>query len=125
MEVNKCQPLSMVLDGLSNTMIICEDAGRPKLYHSRGQVVTGTASGAGWADHDNYYHTHGANFDGTGATGPCAINCNNNNEIYSFHPGIVQCLFLDGAVRVLRENIPMRFVGAFLTRAAGETVSPQ
>jgi prepilin-type N-terminal cleavage/methylation domain-containing protein len=123
MEINKCQPFSLVLDGLSNTMTICEDAGRPFAYRTGKKKVTGTIGEAGWADYDSYYHTHGHSQDGSASPGPCAINCNNSNEIYSFHPGVAQCLFLDGAVRLVRENVPMRIIGAYLTKKGGEVVA--
>lgn len=122
MELNKCQGFAEVLDGLSNTMNICEDAGRPKQYRTGGKFFTGAISGAAWADYDAYYHTHGYTDDGSATPGQCAINCSNNNEIYSFHPGGAQCLFLDGAVRLLQRSTSMRIVGAMLTKRGGEAL---
>lgn len=125
MKVNECQPLSEVLDGLSNTMAVCEDAGRSKAYRAGGKLFSGTISGAPWADFENYYITHGYNDSGSASPGPCAINCNNNNEIYAFHPAGAHCLFLDGSVRLLQKSISMRVVGALLTKKGGEPLGAQ
>ena len=48
-------------------------------------------SGSGWANRDNEYITHGFTYDGVNSPGPCPVNCTNNNEVYSFHPGGVAC----------------------------------
>jgi prepilin-type N-terminal cleavage/methylation domain-containing protein/prepilin-type processing-associated H-X9-DG protein len=121
MQIGICQPFSDVLDGLSNTMVICEDAGRPKAYRTGGKLVSGTISGAGWADMDAFYHTHGFTPNGATQGGPCAVNCSNNNEIYGFHPGGAACLFLDGSVKLVSQSTAMRIVGALLTKKAGES----
>ena len=54
---------------------------------------------------------------------PCAINCSNNREIYSFHPGGANVVFADGSVRFLNESIPIKVLAALVTRAGGEVVS--
>jgi prepilin-type processing-associated H-X9-DG protein len=120
MEINKCQPFSEVLDGLSNTMVICEDAGRPKRYKTGGKLVSGSASGAAWTDFDSYYHTHGFETNGTTTPGPCGVNCSNENEIFAFHPGGAGCLFLDGAVKLVQQSTSMRIIGRLLTKKGSE-----
>jgi prepilin-type processing-associated H-X9-DG protein len=51
------------------------------------------------------------------------INCSNNNELYSFHPGGVNALFTDGSVHFLKESMDPRIVVSLITRAGGEIVS--
>jgi len=122
MRVNELQRFADIIDGTSNTFWIAENAGRPGLYR-RGRLVNGsTISGSSWADRDNEYITHGFSNDGVSSPGPCAINCSNNNEIYSFHSAGSMVVFGDGSVRLLASNTEMRVVGALITRAAGETV---
>jgi prepilin-type N-terminal cleavage/methylation domain-containing protein len=122
MRVNELQSFSDIIDGTSTTMWICEDAGRPAMYQGKTPTGSNNVSGAGWADRDNEFITHGFTPDGTTNPGPCAVNCTNANEIYAFHPGGAMCLMGDGAVRFIAETISIRVVGRLLTRAARETV---
>jgi len=117
--VNLLCRIGQITDGTSNTMLIAEDAGRPQLWRV-GKLVSGTVSGAAWAGRDSEYITHGFTIDGVTVPGPCAINCTNNNEIYSFHSGGANILFGDGTVRFLSTSVPMRTIGALITRAGGE-----
>jgi prepilin-type N-terminal cleavage/methylation domain-containing protein len=124
MPVNVVRPLADLLDGTSHTMAIAEDAGRPRLYRKGQKLVPGsTVSGAGWADRDNEYILHGFTADGVSAPGPCAINCTNNNEIYSFHPGGALAAFCDGSVHYIKQAVGTRVVGRLVTVAGGEPVS--
>jgi prepilin-type N-terminal cleavage/methylation domain-containing protein/prepilin-type processing-associated H-X9-DG protein len=125
LEVNECRGFSMCTDGLSNTMFICEDAGRPRRYRTRGKVGGGTCSGAGWANRDAEYITHGYNLAGTSNPGAYAVNVTNDNEIYSFHPGGAMVLFGDGSVRLLGDMIDINIVCRLITTGANEPVSPQ
>ena len=54
---------------------------------------------------------------------PCAINCSNHQQIYSFHPGGANAVFADGSVHFLQEGISIRVLAALVTRAGGEVVS--
>ena len=70
-----------------------------------------------WADHRGYFCIHAL------CNGEQLMNCNNLNEIYSFHPGGCNFLYGDGAVRFHPEDIdPEVFVSLF-TMAAGDVVS--
>ncbi len=120
--VNQPLRFAEVTDGLSNTMLWCEDAGRPTRYRT-GKKISGTCSGGGWADRDAEYITHGYTYDGVNVPGPCAINCTNDNEIFSFHPGGAMCMFGDGSVRFFSQSIDIRIIGRFITRGAGEPIS--
>src|SRR5262249_30809745 len=122
-KVNFLCKVAHITDGTSNTLVICEDAGRPDRYRV-GKLVsgTGTFSGAGWADRDNEYITHGFTNDGVSNPGPCAVNCTNDNEIYGFHPSGAIIAMADGSARFLSTNVSIRIVGALITRAGGEQV---
>lgn len=108
-----------VPDGLSNTLFIAEIAGRPNLYRA-GKSVSGSVSGAGWADRAAEYITHGFTEDGTSDPGPCHTNCTNANEMYSFHPLGCMVVMGDGSVRLLKKSLAMETVASMITRAAGD-----
>ena len=80
--------------------------------------------GAGWADDAQDYFLHGAQGD-TLATppGPCAINCHNDGEIYSFHPGVANTLYADGHVKFLSASTDIRVVARLITPRSLEVVS--
>src|SRR5262249_55935411 len=113
-----------IQDGVSNTIIAAECAGRPFAYRTAG--ATGammTDNGACWASDANEYITHGFTYDGGSEPGPCAVNCTNNNEIYGFHPNGATVLMGDASVTFLSKNIKIRIVGRLLTRNGGEVVN--
>ena len=116
-----------ISDGTSNTVLICEDTARPVRYVGTKSIPGLWTSGAGWADPDNESWLDGFPFDGppdgSSVRGPCWTNCNNNNEPFSFHTGIDNCLFGDGSVRALRQSITIGQFARLLTRAGGEVVS--
>ena len=47
--------------------------------------------------------------------GPCAVNCSNGEDIYSFHPGGANILMGDGSVRFLAANVSLNTVALLLT----------
>lgn len=113
-----------ITDGTSNTILIVEMAGGPNLYVANRRN-TGTMSNhpLGWADFGNVMDVEGSTYDGLTKNGPCAINCTNQKNVYSFHTGGANVGFADGSVRFIREGINMRTVGALVSRAGGEVVS--
>lgn len=125
-----------IRDGLSNTIMITEDAGRPVHHLSTGigpdhlrvgggnlSVSRARVRGAGWADRANAIPVHGFSADGLTCPGPIAINATNNNEAFSFHPGMAIGLFCDGSVSGVHEAISMQQYSELVTRAGGETNS--
>jgi prepilin-type processing-associated H-X9-DG protein len=125
-----------VRDGTSNTLVIAEDAGRPQFWTRRGRgpdnnnpgcgnlsVTNGRVLGAGWADTWIAIPLHGFTYDGLTCPGPCAINCTNNNEAFSFHPGGVDVVFADGGVRFLSETTDISVYAALITKSGGEVLS--
>ena len=112
-----------ITDGTSNTMLIVEDAGRPNRY-AKGKIAPGTAiSGAVWTDDGGTFTLHGYSTDGLTSGGPCASNCSNNNEIYSFHNGGANVVFGDGSTRFFKESISVGVVAAVTTKSNGEIVN--
>ena len=65
----------------------------------------------------------GSTPDGATKPGPCAINCTNDREVYSFHPGGANAVFADGSVHFLKASIDIRIFARLVTRAGGEVVS--
>jgi prepilin-type processing-associated H-X9-DG protein len=124
-----------IRDGTSNTMLILEDAGRPEFWIRKGlgpdenypgcanaDVTNGRVPGAGWAHVGSPFPLHGFTNDGLSCPGPCAINCTNNNEAFSFHPGGVNAVFADGGVRFLSETMKIQTYAALITRAGREVI---
>jgi prepilin-type processing-associated H-X9-DG protein/prepilin-type N-terminal cleavage/methylation domain-containing protein len=109
-------------DGLSNSILFGEVAGRPDAYIA-GRKVPGRDEvlGGPWAALENGLIVKGFSFDGTTSPGRCAINCN-NQDAYSFHPGGVNILFADGHVRFMSASIDIREFVKMVTRIGGEVV---
>jgi len=111
-----------VSDGLSTTFMLFEDAGRPD-YYDRGQIDTGFPAGnEKWADTDNPIYIQAWN--GAAANGT-AVNCNNGNEIFSFHWGGSCYLMGDGSVKFLTEKMRPKTFLALYTRQAGDLVGSE
>lgn len=119
-------------DGLSNTIMIVEDAGRPEFW-VRGKrlgtigstaptSVNQSAYGV-WAGRDNKTQIHGHTMDGLAFPGPCAVNCTNWRGIYAFHSQMANICFGDGAVRSLGEGLNVYTLIDLTTRAGGEVVT--
>ena len=115
--------LAGILDGTSNTVGFCEDAGRPFNYRTGNVKSSSRSSGSGWADPDAEYWVDGFSTDGATSLVPCTANCSNNNENFSFHTGGFNAVFLDGSVRFLKQSLTMAQVAAMISRAGGETVN--
>jgi prepilin-type N-terminal cleavage/methylation domain-containing protein len=113
--------LKQTTDGLSQTMMWFETGGAPVKYKN-GQIdvsaqSAGETQGAtSWADFANWYVVHNN-------CGDSFFNCNNNEEIYSFHSGGAFFTFGDGAVHFISTDInPDTFVSLF-TRDSNDIVN--
>jgi prepilin-type N-terminal cleavage/methylation domain-containing protein/prepilin-type processing-associated H-X9-DG protein len=111
-------------DGAANTILLAESAGRPKLWRA-GRPVPGTyVHNAAWVG-PTLIFGQGATPDGATKLGLCAINCTNDHEVYSFHPGGANAVFADGSVRFLKSSLDMRMFARMATRAGGEVATDQ
>ncbi len=134
--------MSDVLDGLSQTILYAESAGRPFLYR-RGRKINSDLAAArvnagGWARPASDFSVDGSSYDGTTSVGPCAVNCTNGEDVatsgfphpyygsegtaeaYAFHPGGANFVFGDGSVRFIAESIDIREFAKLVTRAGRE-----
>jgi prepilin-type N-terminal cleavage/methylation domain-containing protein/prepilin-type processing-associated H-X9-DG protein len=134
--------LAEVIDGLSNTILVTECAGRPHLYQHGRLVPDGSTpktwsgsssvtrplpTGGVWASHSKGFLIDGAQPNGYTATAPgtCAINCSNDNEVYAFHAGGANALMADGSVRMFADGLELQILVAVASRNGGEVVSVQ
>ena len=116
--------ITEVLDGTSNTLLLAECAGRNLRYVQGKQDTSATWTGGPWANPDARIKLGGYTpGDPASTTGPCAVNCINNKEVYAFHTGGANVVMGDGSVRFLRESTSIDLLYALLTRARGETVA--
>jgi prepilin-type N-terminal cleavage/methylation domain-containing protein/prepilin-type processing-associated H-X9-DG protein len=129
-----------ITDGLSNTLLIVESAGRPSLWQNgrlAAESPTTRVNGGGWARPASDFELKGSSYDGTTLFGPCAINCTNggdtqgqyphrifgvagSGETYAFHTAGANVAFADGSVRLLASNISIKNYAALVTRMGGE-----
>jgi prepilin-type N-terminal cleavage/methylation domain-containing protein/prepilin-type processing-associated H-X9-DG protein len=110
-----------ITDGLSNTILVAEDAGRSPFYNQLRQIFDTTGKEGGWADPNGAFSIDGSNPDGS-VPGPCSLNCSNNSEVYSFHTSGANVLFADGSVHYLRDTIDLCVLAALSTRAGDELI---
>jgi prepilin-type processing-associated H-X9-DG protein len=111
-----------ITDGTSQTLLITECAGRPTLWR-RGARVSGVyAAGGPWVA-GNLIFGQGSSQDGVTKIGPCAINCTNDREVYSFHPAGANTAFSDGSVHFLNSSMDIRVFARLVTRAGEEVVT--
>ena len=115
--------VAQITDGLSNSILIAEDAGRSQYYISNGVLVNNPQfqKEGGWADPNGTFSIDGSNPDGS-VPGPCSLNCSNNSEIYSFHTDGANVVFADGSVHFLHKSIDLCMLSSLVTRAGGEVV---
>ena len=122
--LNDSRSLADFRDGTSHTLFIAECAGRPQLWQGRRQVSNVWLSGGPWASR-NLLWGRGASPDGSTFFGPCAVNCTNARELYSFHSGGANAAFADGSVRLLSDIVDIRIFARLITRAGGEVISAE
>jgi prepilin-type N-terminal cleavage/methylation domain-containing protein len=106
--------LSQTTDGTSHTFMWFETGGAPVFYVNGAPVsaprtMTGsdTQGGDSWTNYHNEYWVHDS-------CGDSFFNCNNNEEIYSFHVGGAFFGMGDGSVHFVADSIsPQAFVSLF------------
>lgn len=139
-QVDRRTRVADVTDGLSNTIMMPEIAGRPFLWQmgrKNTTLQTHYNGSGGWNDATCSNATlNGSPADGSYATNPCTtqpcpkpavrtcvINCSNDLGLYAFHTGGVNAGMGDGSVRFLNANTSAFVVACLVTRANGEVFS--
>jgi prepilin-type processing-associated H-X9-DG protein len=112
-----------ITDGTTNTILLAEDGGRNQVWQMGKFVNTGGGTGA-WANPGTAIALTGFNPATMTVPGPCAVNCNNNDEIYAFHPAGANILMADGSVRMIRAQTNINIVIPLITRDRGEIINP-
>jgi prepilin-type N-terminal cleavage/methylation domain-containing protein/prepilin-type processing-associated H-X9-DG protein len=124
-------PILGISDGTSNTIMLAEDAGQPSNWVLGKLVSASSPTGDwGWADPKFVYSIKGCDpktgqpvkSSATSGNPSCVMNCNNNAEMYSFHPGGVNTVFCDGSVHFLTQSISPAAIAALVTKAGGEVL---
>lgn len=131
---NEITPLTKITDGLSCTLLVIEQAGRPTVWRngkkkdSDGQFgMSANARGmwAGWGS-----IAFGPAFADTGESPgkgdatDCTVNCNNWFGIYGFHANGANVLFCDGSVRFVSPKLDPLTLAYLTLRDDGHLVNP-
>ena len=138
-----------ITDGVSNTIAMFESGGRPFVYQKGQQksakLSTAHTNGGGWARPASdilfagsnaagtalfgpYFnktngHDHGSDaYSSSGYPTPAGAGTEGTSQPYSFHPGGMNVLIGDGAVRFINDETGIEVLSALITRneAAGE-----
>jgi prepilin-type N-terminal cleavage/methylation domain-containing protein len=116
-----------ILDGLSQTVMFHESAGRAHLYRGRErQPESEKYSFWGWNEawpSENARWISGRQNDFVTAPGPNLINATNERcEVYAFHTGGANFCLSDGSVRFISETIDGQVLFSLCSRAARDIV---
>jgi prepilin-type N-terminal cleavage/methylation domain-containing protein/prepilin-type processing-associated H-X9-DG protein len=143
---NRVKALSEITDGLSCTLLITEQAGRPDWYIKGAKQLTTTTTGspntatttingntytqsnpAWWGCWASYqvFSVWTYTDDGVTQNGNNTINVNNSQGIYSFHRGGANAVFCDGSVHFLTEGLTPQVLGAIITARSGGVDTPE
>jgi prepilin-type N-terminal cleavage/methylation domain-containing protein/prepilin-type processing-associated H-X9-DG protein len=115
--------LADITDGTSTTILLTEDAGRPRLWQAGKAGPDQVVTGGTWDHYTGSIILQGSTPDGKTKPGPCALNCTNDHEVYAFHTGGANTVFADGHVQFLKAGMDIRILAQLITRAGGEVVS--
>lgn len=124
-------PITSIIDGTSNTVMILEVAGRGTHYilGKQANPTVPTNEGFGWADPDSASGSIDGSIRGGGVqntngiglgAGNCIVNCHNDSEPYAFHTGGMNVCLADGSVRFLRDSLSAATFGALITGRSGD-----
>lgn len=129
--------IARITDGTSNTFLMGERTGGPKLYSGTIQLNMPAAfataisetNGGGWGDPLVGEHWLGGAVRGATvlpiAQGPCAINCTNirGGGFHSFHTGGAMFVLADGSVQFNSASVEPFTFAARITSGKGEIAS--
>jgi prepilin-type N-terminal cleavage/methylation domain-containing protein len=109
--------LTQVTDGLSSTIVLMEDAGRPDEYDARGAPTGWQVGPDSWNDPSHaFWIEEWCQFQ--------VFSCVNGNEIFSFHQPGGNYLLGDGAVKYIQNTININVFYMLFTRQAGDRPGP-
>jgi prepilin-type N-terminal cleavage/methylation domain-containing protein/prepilin-type processing-associated H-X9-DG protein len=129
MSDNANRKLTDITDGLSNTLLVTEQAGRPDFYilgqkQASNTKMSNYAWWGPWASYQVFavwqFGSDGITKDGPG--GPCTINCNNSQGVYAFHTGGANAVYADGSVHFLAQGMSPTTLFALVTINGGEVL---
>ncbi len=108
---NRRQPASLagIRDGLSNTVLLVEQAGKPTFYGSRGPHLATEAAEGAWATAE-YSTFHGA-----------GVNVDNAWDPYAFH-NVVHVVLCDATVHAWTPDIATDVLRALMTADGREII---
>lgn len=122
--------LREITDGLTKTLLFTEQAGRADHYILGRKQATnaGLSQATAWGSWPSYQVFQVQVFGGDGTTrdgpgGPCTVNCNNSQGVYSFHSGGAEAVFVDSSVRVLGETMDPNVLFATVTINQNDVVT--
>jgi hypothetical protein len=106
------------------TFLMAECAGRNQPWFMGKLLPPPNRSNGPWANNGSRINMGGCNpNDKASVTGPKAVNCINDKEIYAFHPAGATSCMADGSVRFLSANLDLNIAVSLLTRERGEILS--
>jgi prepilin-type N-terminal cleavage/methylation domain-containing protein len=135
-----------VTDGLSNTILFAESAGRPVRYFKgtpNPDLSASRVNSGGWCRPASDLLIQGWNTALDEPIGTAALNVTNGEDIvktgyphpvlstfgtgqpYAFHAGVNNHVFGDGSVRSIAEDIDIREYARLVTRDGGEVTQNQ
>lgn len=124
---NSITKFSDITDGLSNTILMAEQAGRPDFYVGREKQasnasITNAKFWGCWASYQSVT-AQGSNASiPPGAGANYTLNRTNSQGVYSFHSGGALFGFCDGSVHYLSENADLVTLISLWTRNGQETI---
>lgn len=133
-EINHFRKFRDVIDGLTNTIMVYESAGRTKSYVYGVQTAPPDwwdGSHRAWTGNFNASWFYPAEFtldpnggepEVTWFVGSRIINTHNWTSPYAFHPGGIQISLGDGSVRFLNENVSVDVINGLTSINGGEVV---
>jgi len=101
------------VDGTSNTVLICEQAGLPTFFFDGQQFVT---------EQDFSYNGPWLSCGCSDYYGSERVNWRNWCGLFAYHPNGAQAAMVDGSVHFLDDNLASEVLAAILTREGGEVV---
>lgn len=129
-------PLAVITDGTSNTILLGEQTSGNELYVGRNSIpfdprdVGGTWMSGPSRSIRGSVHGRWDNDDPIGSYirlfvfgGPNGINSNNRTGFHSLHPSGANFVLCDGSVQFLGESTDTLTLASLITRANGEAIS--